>query len=70
MSAAELYAMQRPGILDRGGTPKMAEGWLTDRRWEDEQADPAAVAVDVAVDPSLRKAFERVLGGNHEPAAA
>ena len=36
-SAARHYAqVERPAILARGGTPKYAQGWLNDRRWEDE----------------------------------
>ena len=35
-SAAELESKQRPSIRSRGGTPKMAQGWITSRRWEDE----------------------------------
>lgn len=35
--AARHYAqVERPAILARGGTPKYAQGWLNDRRWEDE----------------------------------
>jgi hypothetical protein len=33
---AEQYAKQRVNIIARNGTPKMAQGWLTDKRWEDE----------------------------------
>ena len=36
VQAAMVYAAARPALVERGGTPKMAEGWLTDRRWEDE----------------------------------
>jgi len=36
ISGAFRYAKEREKILDRNGTPKMAQGWLTDRRWEDE----------------------------------
>jgi hypothetical protein len=36
-AAARRYAtVERPAILARGGTPKYAQGWLNDRRWEDE----------------------------------
>lgn len=35
--AARHYAqVERPAIIARGGTPKYAQGWLNDRRWEDE----------------------------------
>jgi hypothetical protein len=33
--AAGKYAEERQDILQRKGTPKWAQGWLTDRRWED-----------------------------------
>lgn len=36
IAGARFYAQQRADILARKGTPKMAEGWLNDRRWEDE----------------------------------
>ncbi len=36
ISGAKKYAVHREKILSNGGTPKMAQGWLTDRRWEDE----------------------------------
>lgn len=40
MNAAKIYAATRPSLKEKGGTPKMAEGWLTDRRYEDD-ASPA-----------------------------
>lgn len=36
IEGAKQYAAERKNILAKGGTPKMAQGWLTDRRWEDE----------------------------------
>ena len=36
VSAARRYAALRPELEARGSTPKMAQGWITDRRWEDE----------------------------------
>lgn len=35
--AAEAEAKKRPGLIQSGKTPKMAQGWLTGRRWEDEE---------------------------------
>lgn len=35
--AALLEADGRQAIIDRGSTPKWAQGWLSGRRWEDEQ---------------------------------
>jgi len=36
MAGAKRYAAKRPSIKQKGSTPKMAQGWLTSRRWEDE----------------------------------
>jgi len=38
MAGAEREAAARPELLERGLTPKMAQGWLSGRRWEDEVA--------------------------------
>ena len=36
IEGAKRYAVERKNILAKNGSPKMAQGWLTDRRWEDE----------------------------------
>jgi len=36
VAGAKRYDALRPSIKQRGSTPKMAQGWLTSRRWEDE----------------------------------
>jgi hypothetical protein len=36
ITAAKKEAVRRTEILRKGGTPKMAQGWITERRWEDE----------------------------------
>ena len=36
ISGAKTTAIARQKIIDRGGTPKYAQGWLTERRWEDK----------------------------------
>jgi hypothetical protein len=36
ISGAKMTAIARQKIIDRGGTPKYAQGWLTERRWEDK----------------------------------
>jgi len=36
--AAQKEATNRPSMIISGKTPKMAQGWITDRRWEDEEA--------------------------------
>ena len=42
--AAKSEAARRPDLIEKGKTPKMAQGWITQRRWEDEldtgQRDP------------------------------
>lgn len=35
-AAARVECSRRPEILKQGKTPKMAQGWLSERRWEDE----------------------------------
>lgn len=37
---AKQYSKGREKIIESKGTPKMAQGWLKDRRWEDEEQDP------------------------------
>ncbi len=36
VDGAKQYASQRPVLIAKGLTPKMAQGWLEDSRWEDE----------------------------------
>ncbi len=36
LSSAEAYAAHRQDLINNGSTPKMAQGWLSGRRWEDE----------------------------------
>lgn len=36
VAAAQAEAKRRPSIVAAGMTPKMAQGWLTAQRWEDE----------------------------------
>lgn len=36
LSAAKTEASARPGLFQKKQTPKMAQGWLSSRRWEDE----------------------------------
>lgn len=36
LAGAKRDAAARPDLTARGITPKMAQGWITDRRWEDE----------------------------------
>jgi len=36
--AAKLEAKKRPELIENGQTPKMAQDWISSRRWEDEEA--------------------------------
>ena len=38
--AARKEAARRPALEARGMTPKMAQGWLSERRWEDDYSQP------------------------------
>lgn len=38
-NAAEQEAKRRPVLIEKGSTPKWAQGWLTSKRWEDEIVD-------------------------------
>ena len=45
VEAAQAYAVHaRPSILASGGTPKMLQGWITARRWEDDLSTSARSA--------------------------
>ncbi|WP_413832639.1 hypothetical protein [Desulfobacula sp.] len=36
IAAAKIEASRRPALIKTEGSPKWAQGWLTERRWEDE----------------------------------
>ena len=36
LEAARKEAAQRPALIEAGRTPKMAQGWISERRWEDD----------------------------------
>lgn len=38
--AARKEAAQRPALIEQGRTPKWAQGWLSERRWEDDYDTP------------------------------
>jgi|LGVE01.1.fsa_nt_gb hypothetical protein len=38
IAAAKEEAARRPALIADGNSPKWAQGWITDRRWEDEPA--------------------------------
>ena len=41
LDAARKEAAQRPALIQSGRTPKMAQGWLNEKRWEDEYDTPS-----------------------------
>ncbi|EPR42703.1 hypothetical protein dsx2_2620 [Desulfovibrio sp. X2] len=45
VTAAEREAAERPALIAAGRTPKMAQGWITGRRWEDEESEPVPGAI-------------------------
>jgi hypothetical protein len=42
LNGAAREAQNRPIIISKGNTPKMAQGWLTEKRWEDEHEETTA----------------------------
>jgi len=42
IAGAKRYNVLRASIRQKGSTPKMAQGWLTDRRWEDPAVHPTS----------------------------
>jgi hypothetical protein len=43
VAAASKEALAREKTIKQGNTPKMAQGWLTERRWEDDYEDQQAI---------------------------
>lgn len=39
--AARIESSKRPGLVSQGRVPKMAQGWITAKRWEDEDYTPS-----------------------------
>jgi hypothetical protein len=54
--AAEREAKLRPGLIQAGKIPKMAQGWLSGRRWEDE--DNTKKLEGTGSNKAILKAFE------------
>ena len=44
IDGARRYAEKREQIIKKGSTPKMAQGWLSDKRWEDEESKPVQIS--------------------------
>ena len=72
ISAAKKEAARRQRLLDSNRTPKMAQGWLTDRRWEDsvyKDAPGIMMSGNISLSDTgkMFKAFD-ILQGNGEKA--
>jgi hypothetical protein len=42
LEGARREAKKRPGLIAERKTPKYAQGWISSRRWEDEEIKPAS----------------------------
>lgn len=68
IAAAGRYAGERPAMVAQGRTPKMAQGWITGRRWEDETDDISGTSPLPPPDPvkdaekadAVQKAVQRM----------
>lgn len=56
--AAKIEAKNRHGLIENGQTPKFAQGWLTARRWEDEETTGPKKPDDTGKD-AAKKSIER-----------
>lgn len=51
VEAALMEAERRPSIIAQGRTPKMAQGWISGRRWEDDQKSDNDLQWDSLMQP-------------------
>lgn len=51
--AASQEAARRPQVLASGKTPKMAQGWVAGRRWEDDLAEPGPNTGNAQTDQNM-----------------
>ena len=56
--AAKSEALHRDKAIDQGRTPKMAQGWLTARRWEDEDK-----VIQMNDRPTITNSYDNMLRG-------
>lgn len=61
IEGARREAANRPSIIVNRGTPKWAQGWLTERRWEDEHIEAPVMSHREAVN---RSAIAGFIGGS------
>jgi hypothetical protein len=55
LASSKLEAQNRQNIIDKGRTPKMAQGWLTERRWEDEATTPTTAKASISFEDMMRE---------------
>ncbi len=59
LSGARREASGRKARIESGGTPKMAQGWITERRWEDEVVSgPGPGAQPLSFDQMMEDKFK------------
>ena len=61
IKGAKIAAQQRFALKEAGRTPKMAQGWLSSRRWEDEECREVVTSV-----PQILSERDRILQKNAE----
>jgi hypothetical protein len=57
IEGAKREASNRPALIAKQGTPKMAQGWLTERRWEDEHVESSVMPKKTAQNMAAVEAF-------------
>jgi len=60
IAGAEREARARPSLVERGYTPKWAQGWLAARRWEDEEQGAASAEGNQDPTPAELEALEQL----------
>jgi hypothetical protein len=62
LNGARCEAKLRPALLANNSTPKMAQGWLTEKRWEDYEE-----AIESVSDDSLRQIAQQCIDSGMPP---
>ena len=65
ITAAEAEASRRPEVIAQGHTPKMAQGWLTARRWEDEAPRAKVTGSNYLDTDEYMQRLKKAAGGSH-----
>lgn len=61
IEGAKREASNRQALIARGSTPKMAQGWLTEMRWEDEHIETPVISLRESIN---RSAVDRFVNGH------